>query len=43
MKRLVARKVDLKVKGAQEEIEKANLWVRIVKDVVKGLRQDTSH
>ena len=43
LRRLVARKVDLKVKGAQEEIEKANLWVRIVKDVVKGLRQDTSH
>jgi len=43
LKRLVTRKVDLKVKGAREEIEKANLWVRIVKDVVKGLRHDTSH
>jgi hypothetical protein len=42
LKRLIARKVDLKVKGAQEEIEKANLWVRIVKDIVKGLRQNTS-
>ena len=42
LKRLIARKVDLKVKGAQEEIERANLWVRIVKDVVKGLRQNTS-
>ena len=43
LKRLVARKVDLKVNGAREEIEKANLWGRIVKDVVKGLRQDTSN
>ena len=41
LKRLVARKVDLKVKGAREEIEKANLQLRIVKDVVKGLRQHT--
>jgi len=42
LKRLIARKVDLKVKGAQEEIEKAHLRVRIVKDVVKGLRQNAS-
>jgi len=42
LKRLIARKVDLKVKGAQEEIEKAHLCMRIVKDVVKGLRQNTS-
>jgi hypothetical protein len=38
LKRLIARKVDLKVKGAQEEIEAAHLCMRIVKDVVKGLR-----
>lgn len=42
LKRLIARKVDLKVKGAQEEIETAHLRMRIVKDVVKGLRQDTN-
>jgi len=42
LRRLVARKADLKVKGAREEIDKANLWVRVVKDVVKGLRQDAS-
>ena len=42
LKRLIAKKVGLKVKGAQEEIEKANLWVRIVKDAVKGLRQNAS-
>ena len=42
LKRLIARKVDLKVKGAQDEIEKADLWARIVKDVVKGLRQNTN-
>ena len=42
LKRLITRKVGLKVKGAREEIEKANLLVRIVKDAVKGLRQNTS-
>jgi len=42
LKRLITRKVDSKVKGAQEEIEKANLWLRIVKDVIKGLRQNTN-
>lgn len=42
LRRLVARKVELKVKGAQDEIEKAHLCMRIVKDVVKGLRQNTS-
>jgi hypothetical protein len=42
LRRLIARKVELKVKGAQDEIEKAHLCMRIVKDVVKGLRQNTS-
>jgi hypothetical protein len=42
LRRLIARKVDLKVKGAQEEIQKAHLHMRIVKDVVKGLRRNTS-
>ena len=42
LRRIIARKVDLKVKGAQEEIEKAHLCMKIVKDVVKGLRQNTS-
>ena len=42
LRRLIARKVDLKVKGAQEEIERANLYMKIVKDVVKGLRRNTS-
>ena len=42
LKRLIARKVELKVKGAQEEIETAHLWMRIVKDVVKGLKQNTN-
>ena len=42
LRRLIARKVDLKVKGAQEEIEKAHLYMKIVKDVVKGLRRNTS-
>lgn len=42
LRRLIAKKVDLKVKGAQEEIEKAHLCMRIVKDVVKGLRRNTS-
>lgn len=41
LKRLIAKKVGLKVKGAQEEIEAAHLCMRIVKDVVKGLRQNT--
>ena len=42
LRRLIARKVDLKVKGAQDEIETAHLCMRIVKDVVKGLRQNTN-
>jgi hypothetical protein len=42
LRRLIAKKVDLKVKGAQEEIEKAHVCMRIVKDVVKGLRQNTT-
>ena len=42
LRRLIAKKVDLKVNGAQEEIEKAHVCMRIVKDVVKGLRQNTS-
>lgn len=42
LKRLIVRKVELKVKGAQEEIETAHLWMRIVKDVTRGLRQNTN-
>lgn len=42
LRRLIVRKIDLKVKGAQEEIEKAHLCMRISKDVMKGLRRNTS-
>lgn len=33
------KKVELKVEGAYEEIEKANVWLRVVKDVVRGLKE----
>ena len=42
LKRLIAKKVDLKIRGAKEEIETAHVYMRIVKDVAKGLRQNTN-
>jgi hypothetical protein len=41
-KQHLTTKVDVQVEGARGEIEKANVWLRIVKDVVRGLNERTS-
>jgi hypothetical protein len=40
-RRLLLRKLPAKVDAAHEEIEKANVWLRLVKDVIRGLKERT--
>lgn len=40
-RRFLMRKVEVEVEGAYQEIETANVWLRIVKDVVRGLKEKT--
>ncbi|CAL1716418.1 unnamed protein product [Somion occarium] len=41
LRRLITRKIDERTEAAGEEIEKAMDWLRVVKDIVQGLRKRT--
>jgi hypothetical protein len=40
-RRFLLKKVDIKIEGAYQEIEKANVWIKIVKDVMRLLKERT--
>lgn len=41
LRRLLLRKIDARYNGALDEIEKVAIWLRVVKDVVQGVKRRT--
>jgi hypothetical protein len=41
-RRFLVRNVEARVGVANGEIEKVNVWLRLVKDVIRGLKERTS-